>query len=145
MAAVEIVEECEFSEIEQPAFLRLVTVQTTPRELRSGPSLAQRRASRARMLQRRRRTLIAVALITGLAFLSWPGHAFGGTTNTGLSTDLANSSVLASGMVYVVQPGDTVSSIADMVNPVDPKFVRVELIRELGSSYVVPGEHVLIP
>jgi hypothetical protein len=97
------------------------------------------------MLQRRRRTLIAVALITGLAFLSWPGHAFGGTTNTGLSTDLANSSVLASGMVYVVQPGDTVSSIADMVNPVDPKFVRVELIRELGSSYVVPGEHVLIP
>jgi hypothetical protein len=97
------------------------------------------------MLQRRRRTLVACALVAGLVILSWPGLAFGGTTNTGLPTDLANSSVLASGMIYVVQPGDTVSSIAAMVNPVDPKIVRAELVHELGSPYVVPGEHVLIP
>jgi predicted Zn-dependent protease len=48
-------------------------------------------------------------------------------------------------MVYVVQPGDTVTSIATLVNPVDPSLARHVLVRELGSSYVVPGEHVLIP
>jgi predicted Zn-dependent protease len=48
-------------------------------------------------------------------------------------------------MNYVVQPGDTVSSIARMMNPVDPKVARTELVRELDSSVVVPGERVLIP
>jgi hypothetical protein len=97
------------------------------------------------MIQRRRRTLIAFLLVAGLVILAWPGHAFGGTTNSGLPTDLANSSVLAPGMDYVVQPGDTVSSIAEMVNPVDPSLARRALAHELGSGFVVPGEHVLIP
>jgi predicted Zn-dependent protease len=48
-------------------------------------------------------------------------------------------------MNYVVQPGDTVNSIARMINPVDPKVARADLVRELDSSVVVPGEHVLIP
>jgi hypothetical protein len=48
-------------------------------------------------------------------------------------------------MVYVVQPGDTVSSLAALVNPVDPSQARRALVGELGSRFVVPGEHVLIP
>jgi predicted Zn-dependent protease len=48
-------------------------------------------------------------------------------------------------MNYVVQPGDTVNSIARMMNPVDPKLARADLVRELDSSVVVPGERVLIP
>ena len=48
-------------------------------------------------------------------------------------------------MVYVVEPGDTVTSIATHVNPWQPSVARQALIRELGSSVVVPGEHVLIP
>jgi len=97
------------------------------------------------MMKRRRRTLVAFALLLGLFILAWPGHAFGGQSGAGLPSDLANSSVLASGMNYVVQPGDTVSSIARMMNPVDPKVARTELVRELDSSVVVPGERVLIP
>jgi hypothetical protein len=142
MAAVEIVEFEEFEEIAERPYLRLVS---TPEVFRTGPSLAKRRAARARMMKRRRRTLLATALLFGLVILSWPGHAFGGVTGAGLPTDLANSSVLASGMNYVVQPGDTVSSIARMMNPVDPNVARADLVRELGSSVVVPGEHVLIP
>jgi hypothetical protein len=141
MAAVEVVEFEEFEADERP-YLRLVT---TPQVFRTGPSLANRRAARARMMKRRRRTFLALAVVLGLVILAWPGHAFGGVTGAGLPTDLANSSVLASGMNYVVQPGDTVNSIARMMNPVDPRAARTALVRELDSSVVVPGEHVLIP
>ena len=48
-------------------------------------------------------------------------------------------------MNYVVQPGDTINSIAHDVNPTDPKEARSLLVGELGSTVVVPGEHVLIP
>jgi predicted Zn-dependent protease len=48
-------------------------------------------------------------------------------------------------MNYVVQPGDTVAVIAREMNPVDPEAARAQLVAELGSSVVVPGEHVLIP
>jgi LysM repeat protein len=84
-------------------------------------------------------------IVGALAILAMPGHTFGGSTGAGLSTDLASSSVLASGMNYVVQPGDTVSSIAQNMNPTDPAQARALLVHELGSSVVVPGEHVLIP
>jgi hypothetical protein len=142
MVAVEVVEFEEYENVVERPYLRLVT---TPLVFRTGPSLANRRAARARMMKRRRRTILAFALLLGLVILAWPGHAFGGETGAGLPTDLANSSVLASGMNYVVQPGDTVNSIARMMNPLDPKVARADLVRELQSSVVVPGEHVLIP
>jgi hypothetical protein len=84
-------------------------------------------------------------MVSALVILALPGHTFGATTGAGLSTDLASSSVLASGMNYVVQPGDTVNSIAKSMNPTDPAQARALLVHELGSSVVVPGEHVLIP
>ena len=48
-------------------------------------------------------------------------------------------------MVYVVQPGDTLSSISKMVNPVSPQKARTVLAAQLGSSVVITGEHILIP
>jgi hypothetical protein len=48
-------------------------------------------------------------------------------------------------MVYVVQAGATVNTIATLADPVDPSLARRALIRELRSSVVVAGEHVLIP
>ena len=110
-----------------------------------GPSLALRRERRARRLARRRRSFAGAVLVLATIVLAWPGHAFGGTTASGLSTDLATSSVLAAGMDYVVQPGDSVNSIAALVNPLDPAAARVLLVRELRSDVVVAGEHVLIP
>lgn len=142
MAAVEMV---QFDEVrEAPVALRIISsadVGTYPRTV----PLSVRRAARARMLHRRRRTLAALVLVGCMVILAWPGHAFGGTTGAGLSTDLANSSVLASGMVYVVQPGDTVASIAELMNPVDPAVARSVLVHELRSSVVVAGEHIVIP
>ena len=111
----------------------------------TGPSLALRRERRARRLSRRRRSLAGLALVLATIVLAWPGHAFGGTTRSGLSTDLATSSVLAPGMDYVVQPGDSVDSIAALVNPSHPATARTLLVRQLRSDVVVAGEHVLIP
>ena len=143
MAAVEVIQYDQ--EFEARPYLRLVEVATVPSPLRSGPRLAQRRAARERMMQRRRRTLVALGLVLGLCILAFPGHAFGGVTGAGLSTDLANSSVLASGMDYVVQPGDTVNTIARMMNPVDPSRARTVLIHQIDSTVVVAGEHIVIP
>ena len=111
----------------------------------TGPSLALRRERRTQRLVRRRRSLAGLALVLATVVLAWPGHAFGGTTQSGLSTDLATSAVLAPGVVYVVQPGDSVDSIAALVNPSDPAAASVLLVRELRSDVVVVGEHVLIP
>ena len=145
MAAVEVLESPELDECSPAPYLRLFVADPTPRVLTHGPSLARRRAARAKVLRRRRRTLVTLVLVSAVAILAVPGHVFGATTGAGLSTDLANSSVLASGMNYVVQPGDTVAVIAREMNPVDPEAARAQLVAELGSSVVVPGEHVLIP
>ena len=143
MAAVELLETYELEEA--PSHLRLESDEATPRAFREGPSLAQRRRVRARLRQRRQRLGATLVLVGALSVLAVPGHVFGATTGAGLSSDLATSSVLASGMDYVVQPGDTITSIAREMNPTDPTEARSLLVAELGSSVVVPGEHVLIP
>ncbi|MGC8509997.1 MAG: hypothetical protein ACP5PB_03890 [Acidimicrobiales bacterium] len=128
-----------------PVVLRLVVPAPEIASWRRGASLTQRRAARARAVRRRRRSLVGAALVAGLVMLAWPGHAFGGENSVGLSTDLATSSVLSAGMDYVVQPGDTIGTIARLVNPVTPALARRALVRELGSAVVVPGEHVIVP
>ncbi len=112
---------------------------------RRGPLVAQRRAARARMKARRRRTALVGAVLGALIVLAWPGHAFGGTNGVGLSTDVASGSTWSSGMVYVVQAGDTLSSIAATFNPVDPTLAERALVQELRSTAVVTGEHVVVP
>ncbi len=145
MVAAEVLEIAELEEFDPEPYLRLVTTRPTPQPFRHGPSLARRRAARVRATQRRRRVVVGLVLMSALTILALPGHVFGATNSSGLSSDLADSSVLAPGMDYVVQSGDSVSSIAKDVNPVDPSLVRAQLVHQLGSSVVVPGEHVLIP
>lgn len=141
MAAVEI-EESQWV-LETPrASLRLVE---SPVGARATRTLSQRRQVRVRMLRRRRRTLAGIALALSIGVLAMPGRSFGGVTDTGLPTDLATSSVLAPGTTYVVQPGDTLGSIAQRINPLDEARARTALVAEVGSTVVVAGEHVLIP
>ena len=132
-------------EIRPPARPHLHLVEQSSVPWRSGINLASRRLARARRRRQRQRVLLGLAVGFGLVVLAWPGHAFGGTTGSGLPTDLATGTTLASGMVYVVQAGDTVDSIARLVNPLDPAYARRALVNELRSSVVIPGEHVLIP
>ena len=141
MAAVEIMPG-EFEVCEPAPSLHLVRAQSSDR--RALP-VAARRAQRARAKAQRRRVSLGAAVLASLVILAWPGHAFGGSNGVGLSSDLASSSTLSSGMVYVVQPGDTVATIARLANPVDPAIAQRAIVSELHSDVVVTGEHVLIP
>lgn len=145
MAAVEMF-PTEYEEaFPAPSMLHVVKVHEPASSSVRGPLVANRRAARARMKARRRRSVLVAAIVASLALLSYPGHAFGGTNGVGLSTDVATSSTLSSGMVYVVQPGDSVASIARSLNPENPKLAQRALSAELRSDVVVVGEHVLIP
>ena len=145
MAAIQIEEFEVLTSEEAMPYLRLVTAQNTPQSFRTGVPLSVRREARELRRKRRIRLYAGLVLAGALVILLMPGAAFGGVTGTGLSTDIASSAELASGMVYVVQPGDTLSSISKMVNPVSPQKARTVLAAQLGSSVVITGEHILIP
>ncbi len=145
MAAVELLESPEFPGFATEPHLRLVSHEEIRRPIRHGAPVSERRYARDLARRRRHRALAALVICGALTILAIPGHVFGAAGGVGLSNDLAGSSVLASGMDYVVQPGDTVNSIARDINPTNPAEARALLVHELGSSVVVVGEHVLIP
>jgi len=144
MAMARVMEE-EIRSDEMPA---LHVVHVDPRDskdYRRGVPVYVRRAARARMVRRRRRTIAIGVLAVVTVLLALPGHAFGGESNVGVPVDQSNGAQLAPGMVYVVQGNDTLASIAARVNPNSPSVAKTALKKELGSSVVVPGEHILIP
>jgi hypothetical protein len=86
---------------------------------------------------RRRRIVLAVVTGALLVGLTLPLRALGGQT-------IARPTPVA-GQVYVVQQGDTLSSIAAKADPTDPVAMTQRLVAEVGSDVVVPGEHVYVP
>jgi hypothetical protein len=135
----------DFERVEEDGAPALQLVARRAPTYQVGRNVGVRRAARQRMLARRRRALIVAAVIVSVVILAWPGHAFGGETGLGGPIDAASGAALSAGMVYVVQPHDTVMTIARLVDPWDPTVARRALVRELGSDVVVPGEHVLVP
>lgn len=86
---------------------------------------------------RRRRVVLGAVVLGLLVLLALPVRAFGGST-------LAQAPPTA-GQVYIVKAGDTLSSIAAQASPSRTAALTQQLAREVGSSVVVPGEHVFIP
>jgi LysM repeat protein len=66
-----------------------------------------------------------------------PIRALGGRTIAGAAP--------AAGQIYVVQSGDTLASIAARVDRGNAAGMVRQLADEVGSSVIVPGEHLLIP
>jgi hypothetical protein len=86
---------------------------------------------------RRRRVVLGAVVLGLLVLLALPIRALGGST-------LAQAAP-SQGQVYVVKAGDTLASIAAKANPTQAGVLTQQLAREVGSSVVVPGEHVFIP
>ena len=102
-------------------------------------------ATRAATLTRRRRTVGVGVVLAALVLLAMPLHALGAVTLDGRPTPGGTVAGLAPGSVYVVQPGDTIASIASRVDPAAARGIAREVAASTGSSTVVPGEHVVIP
>lgn len=134
----------ESDPIEPPVRHLTVVAPAAPRPVRTGRSIEVRRAARARMLRRRRRSALVLAGIVTLLVLAFPGHAFGGEFGSPRAMDSIDSGSLA-GTTYVVRAGDTVGSIARLVDPTDPAAARRAIVAEIGSSTVLVGEHVRLP
>ena len=145
MAAVEILEIRQLSEIlrADPRCGSFPTRRPPADSPRSLPPPASSSSERG-CCRRRRRVAAAWCFSAPCHPRSARPRAWGHDGSWSLDGS-GGSSTLASGMVYVVQPGDTVISIAREMNPTNPSLARSLLVHELGSTVVVPGEHVLIP
>jgi hypothetical protein len=86
---------------------------------------------------RRRRVVLAAFVLLLLVLLALPLRQLGGST-------LA-SATPAQGQEYIVKGGDTLTSIAAQADPGHTAPLAARLASEVGSTVVVPGEHVFIP
>jgi len=84
--------------------------------------------------RRRRVVLAGMTAVALLVVLMLPLRALGGTTVTPTA-----------GREYVVRSGDTLASIAARVGPRNVAGLERRLADEVGSTVLVPGEHLLIP
>jgi LysM repeat protein len=93
---------------------------------------------------RRRRALLGTVAAGLLVALALPWSGTGGSLATPGSA-LAGESVVAH-KTYVVQPGDTLWSIAVRLDPTgDPRPVVAQLAAQVGGDNVVPGEQLVVP
>ena len=112
-------------------------------QVRRGLDVAVRRAVRDRILQRRRRVVLGLAVAGLCVGLGLPLSALGGAAPQPLRVP---GTALTGSTVYVVQPGDTLWSIAARFDRGgDPRPLAEAIARETGSGTVVPGEHIAIP
>ncbi len=108
-----------------------------------GPGQAARGSGRRRSSPevRRRRTLLAVMGLLLIA-LALPLSGTGGYSHPAGSALAENRGPV----VYTVQPGDSLWSIAERLDPTaDPRPLVARLASQTGSESVRPGERIVLP
>ncbi len=120
---------------------RLVVVPDHRTRRPSVPAIRRRARRRVSPAVRRRRGLVAITalLVVGLAL---PLGGSGGRSHpTGPALAETGHAV-----AYTVQPGDTLWSIAEQVNPTaDPRVLVAQIEGQTGSDTVRPGQHIELP
>jgi hypothetical protein len=102
------------------------------------------RTTRPSVAVRRRRVLLGTVATGLLVALALPWGGTGGSLATPGPAPAGET--VAAHQPYVVQPGDTLWSIAARLDPTgDPRPVVAELETEAGGDNVVPGEQLVLP
>ena len=158
IAALPQQEQFELVEIPWPKpALRLVTESKLPvavrplaveaedwAEVQVPSAPAARRSTSTRV--RRRRLALGLGVLTALVIVALPVQVFGSRTVTGQLAPGGITTGLPDGSVYVVQPGDSLTSIAHRINPGGDQAALIRALRTtVGSPVVVPGEHIVLP
>ena len=158
IAALPQKEQFELVEIPWPKpTLRLVTESSIPAavcptvveaedravvQLQPGPSARRSTSTRVR----RRRLAVVLGVLATLVILALPLQLIGSRTVTGQLAPGGITTGLPDGSVYVVQPGDSLTSIAHRINPGGDQAALIRALRTtVGSPVVVPGEHIVLP
>jgi|GEM_PF-751605 len=109
-------------------------------------SVASGERARVRAV-RRRRAALGVLAVGLLAALAAPVSALGGrTVSTPAAASVPAPPTRSHAVVYVVQPGDSLRSIAARLSPGSAsRSLATALAAELGTDHVVPGERLVLP
>jgi len=125
----------------RPRHLRLVEAPGDDIRAPAVTVLVPRRSDRGpapRLAVRRRRTLLGVVVAGLIGLAALPAGALGGHGPA--------AAALRPHQVYVVQPGDTLWSVAQRLDPAgDPRVLVSELTARLGSDRLVAGERLRLP
>lgn len=104
-----------------------------------------RAPSRTRATQRRARLLLGTAAALIVVALALPWSGAGGRPLATPGPARVGDPVVAHS-VYIVQPGDTLWTIAQRLCPGgDPRPVEAQLEAEVGGDTIVPGERLVLP
>ena len=105
--------------------------------------MGRRRRQAARI--RRRRIVLAALTLGMLVALALPWGGAGGHTLATRGSVLAGAT-LSAGTTYVVQPGDTMWTIAERLDPSgDPRVIVSQLEQQVGSETLQPGQRIVLP
>lgn len=114
-----------------------------PAPARSTGAPTRARASRPGLA---RRLLPGVATLAAVAVIWYGAGALSGLRPAASAAHPAPGASLAAGERYVVQPGDTLWSIALRLDPTgDPRPVVDKLTAEVPGGVLQPGERVVLP
>ena len=113
----------------------------------AGSGVASRRLDQA--VYWRRRALVAMAAVALLAVLAFAAAGVvRGVTSSAPSPDRAGSTASSAAVlspVYVVEPGDTLWSIAERIAPgEDPRPIVHRLARQAGGASLRPGQRLTL-
>jgi len=124
-----------------PAVEEAVTWVPSVTPVPTGRDVTERRRTRSSVRIRRRRVVTGLVVAGALTLLALPVTGLGGRPAAAHPT-IAQ----AGGVTYVVQPGDTLWSIATQVDRSgSPRALVQELASETGSENVYPGERIVLP
>jgi hypothetical protein len=107
---------------------------------------SKRRARVVELRRRKARSLVVALMGVAVASALWLGTSAMASQSQDRLQVLPGSVKTAHGYLYLVQPGDTVWSIATRLDPVgDPRPIADQIETEIGGTNLQVGTQVLVP